>query len=103
LDYGAPKLLLDIDTIADGVCPIIAGELTYEHALELMDDVVTVSDDAIREATGMLIRQQKLVVEWSGAATTAALISEAVDAKGAQVAVVISGGNLDSAALSELA
>jgi len=103
LDYGAPKLLPDIETIADGLCPIIVGELTYEHAVELMDDVVTVSDDAIREATGLLVRRQKLVVEWSGAATTAALMSEAVDAKGAQVAVIISGGNLDSAALSELA
>jgi len=103
LDYGAPKLLPDIETIADGLAPVIAGELTYEHARDLMDDVVTVDDDAIREATAMLVRRQKLVVEWSGAATTAALVTGAVDAKGAQVAVVISGGNLDSAALSELA
>lgn len=103
LDYGAPKLLPDIDTIADGLAPIMVGELTHEHARDLMDDVVTVDDDAIREATSLLVRRQKLVVEWSGAATTAALLSEAVDAKGAQVAVVISGGNLDSAALSELA
>jgi len=103
LDYGAPKLLPDIDTIADGLAPIIAGELTHEHARDLMDDVVTVEDEAIREATRLLIRRQKLVVEWSGAATTAALLSGVVDAKGAQVAAIISGGNLDSAALSELA
>ena len=103
LDHGAPKLLPSIDTIADGLCPVIAGELTYEHARQLIDDVVTVDDDAIREATRLLVRRQKLVVEWSGAATTAALLTEAVDGKDARVAAVISGGNLDPAALSELA
>jgi threonine dehydratase len=102
LDYGGPKLLPEINTIADGLCPVIAGELTYEHARDLMDDVVVVDDDAIREATSLLVKRQKLVVEWSGAATTAALLSEAVDAKGAQVAAIISGGNLDPSALSEL-
>jgi threonine dehydratase len=103
LDHGEPTLLSGIDTIADGLCPVIAGEVTFDHARQLMDDVVTVDDDAIREATKLLVRRQKLVVEWSGAATTAALLSEAVDGKGAQVAVVVSGGNLDPAALSELA
>jgi len=102
LDYGAPKLLIDIDTIADGLAPVITGELTYDHARDLMDDVVTVTDDAIREATSLLVNQQKLVVEFSGAATTAALLSGVVDAKGAQVAVVISGGNLDPSLLTQL-
>lgn len=103
LDYGAPKLLTEIDTIADGLAPVIAGELTYEHARELMDDVVTVEDEAIREATALLVHRQRLVVEYSGAATTAALISGAVDAEDARVAAVVSGGNLDPSLLSELA
>ena len=102
LDYGAPKLLMGIDTIADGLAPVITGELTYEHAHDLMDDVVTVEDDAIREATSFLLKRQKLVVEFSGAATTAALLSGAVDAGGAQVAAIISGGNLDPSLLAEL-
>lgn len=102
LDYGAPKLLMGIDTIADGLAPVITGELTYEHAHDLMDDVVTVEDDAIREATSFLLKRQKLVVEFSGAATTAALLSGVVDADGAQVAAIISGGNLDPSLLAEL-
>lgn len=102
LDYGAPKLLMGIDTIADGLAPVITGELTYEHAHDLMDDVVTVEDDAIREATSFLLKRQKLVVEFSGAATTAALLSGVVDAGGAQVAAIISGGNLDPSLLAEL-
>ncbi len=102
LDHGAPTLLGEVDTIADGLKPVIAGELTFEHARELMDDVVTVDDDAIRKATGMLFHRQKLVVEYSGAATTAALLSGAVKADGGRVAAIISGGNLDPSLLSTL-
>jgi len=103
LDEGHPALLKEIDTIADGLAPVIAGELTYEHARDLMDDVVTVDDDAIREATAWLVSRRKLVVEYSGAATTAALLSKVVDTGGRAVAVVVSGGNLDPSLLAGLA
>jgi len=102
LDNGSPALLGEIDTIADGLAPMIAGQLTFEHARDLMDDVVTVSDSAIREATGLLIERQKMIVEYSGAATTAALLSGVVSAPGERVAAVVSGGNLDPAILAEL-
>jgi len=102
LDEGAPALLDRIDTIADGLAPVIAGELTFEHARELLDDVVTVDDDSIRNATAMLVERHKLVVEFSGAATTAALLSGQVEAPGRRVAAIISGGNLDSTALADL-
>ncbi len=103
LDHGAPTLLEKTSSIADGLLPVLAGELTFEHAKDLMDDVVTVSDDAIREATRLLVGRQKLVVEFSGAATTAALLENKVDAKGVRVAVVVSGGNLEPSVLAELA
>ena len=103
LDEGHPAILDGIDTIADGLAPVIAGELTYEHARELMEDVVTVDDDAIREATSWLVSRGKLVVEYSGAATTAALLSKAVDVEGRAVAVVVSGGNLEPSLLAGLA
>jgi len=103
LDNGSPKLLEEIDTIADGLAPVIAGELTFEHARDLMDDVVTVEDAAIRDATSMLVNRHKLVVEYSGAATTAALLSGRVEAEGLRVAAVISGGNLDPSLFAELA
>ena len=96
LDHGAPTLLPEVKTIADGLRPVIAGDLTFEHARALMDDVVTVSDDAIMRAAEMLVHRQKLVVEWSGAATTAAILSGRVKVEGKRVAVVISGGNLET-------
>ena len=103
LDEGHPALLGEIDTIADGLCPVIAGGLTYEHARDLMDDVVTVTDDSIKKATEMLVNRHKLIVEYSGAATTAALLSQAVDVEGLRVAVIVSGGNLDPMLLAGLA
>jgi len=103
LDEGHPALLGEIDTNADGLCPVIAGELTYEHARDLMDDVVTVTDDSIKKATEMLVSRHKLIVEYSGAATTAALLSQAVDVEGLRVAVIVSGGNLDPMLLAGLA
>ena len=102
LDNGSPTLLGEIRTIADGLAPVIVGQLTFEHARDLMDDVVTVTDDAIRKAAALLVDRQKLVVEFSGAATTAALLSGVVSAPGRRVAAVVSGGNLDPAALIEL-
>jgi len=102
LDCGAPTVLDEVDTIADGLKPVIAGELTFEHARDLMDDVVTVDDAWIRRATGLLVHRHKLVVEYSGAATTAALLSGAVKSGGGKVAAVISGGNLDPSLLSNL-
>lgn len=95
LDNGSPAVLDGIDTIADGLAPVMVGELTFEHARDLMDDVVVVDDADIRAATELLVGRQKLVVEYSGAATTAALLSRKVDPKGGGVAAIISGGNLD--------
>lgn len=94
LDNGSPTLLTEVDTIADGLKPVIAGELTFEHARDLMDDVVTVDDESIRKAAGILVHRQKMVVEFSGAATTAAILSGKVKSDGGRIAAVVSGGNL---------
>jgi threonine dehydratase len=101
LDEGRPVRLDRIDTIADGLAPVQAGELTFRHVKELVDEVVTVSDEAIREATVMLIKQIKLMVEYSGAATVAALRSGAVS-PGRRTVAVLSGGNMDPSILRTL-
>lgn len=102
LDSGSPTVLPEVDSIADGLCSVIAGQLTFEHAQELMDDVVTVSDEAIRRATAQLITRQKAVVEFSGATAVAGLLAGKVDAEGRRVAAIVSGGNIDPAILAEL-
>ena len=102
LDNGSPQVLPEIDTIADGLAPVIVGQLTFEHARDLMDDVVTVSDEAIRRATALLIERQKAIVEFSGATAVAGLLAGKVSAAGLRVAVVVSGGNIDPTLLAEL-
>ena len=44
-----PTLLTETESVADGLLPLITGELTFEHARDLLDDVITVSDEAIQE------------------------------------------------------
>ena len=72
------------------------GDLTFEHVRRLADDVVTVEDGMIRDAARFLLTHARLVVEYSGAAALAALLSGVVDSPG-RTAVIISGGNVDLA------
>ena len=103
LEEGGPVTLDGFDTIADGLAPVRAGDLTYAHARELLDGVVLVDDEAIEDATAYLLGRRKLIVEYSGAATVAALRSCAVDVGGKVVCAVLSGGNLDSSLLGRIA
>lgn len=97
LEAGEPVSLEEIDTVADGLKPVRPGELTFRHVRELVDQVVTVTDDAIRRAVAWCFRR-KLVVEPSGAATVAALASGRVSGPGGAGATVavLSGGNVDT-------
>ncbi len=100
LDADRIITLERIDSIADGLVPVRPGDLTFAHTRELVDDVVLVEDDAIRAAAGRLLIRGKLLVEYSGAATVAALLS-GLETRG-PVAAVISGGNIDPSRIPEL-
>ena len=63
---------------------------------------MTVTDDAIRLATSLLIERQKTIVEFSGATAVAALLSGRLEVNGGRVGVVVSGGNLDPSFLPQL-
>ena len=102
-DAGKPVTLDAVATIADGLAPVRAGELTYAHVREFCDGVVTVDDEAIRDASRLLFVRQKLVVEFSGAATVAALRSGRISVDpGERVVAVVSGSNVDPSVLSAL-
>jgi threo-3-hydroxy-L-aspartate ammonia-lyase len=81
------------DTIADGLRAREPGELTFAVNSRLLDDVVTVTEDAIIEAMRFCFTRLKLVVEPSGAVALAALLSSVVGAIG-RTGVVLSGGNI---------
>ena len=87
-------------TIADGLQTTSPGELTFAVNRELVDEIVTVSDDQIVEAMTFLFDRMKLVVEPSGAIGVAALLAGRIP--GSRVGVVLSGGNVGAARFAEL-
>ena len=81
-------------TIADGTRTPSLGKLTFPMVCGFVDDMKSVSEDAIREAVRFLFHRMKLVVEPSGALGIAALLEGKVKAEG-RVGVILSGGNID--------
>ncbi|MBW2603309.1 MAG: threo-3-hydroxy-L-aspartate ammonia-lyase [Deltaproteobacteria bacterium] len=82
-------------TIADGTRTPSLGKLTFPLVLEYVDDMKTVSEEAIIDAVRFLFYRMKLVVEPSGALGLAALLSRSVMPKG-RVGIILSGGNIDA-------
>jgi threonine dehydratase len=89
-------------TIADGLQVTSPGRLTFEVNRRLVDEVVTVSDPEIVAAMSFLFERLKVVVEPSGAVGVAALLSGRLDAAGARVGVILSGGNIDASRFARL-
>jgi threonine dehydratase len=95
VEAGEPVSLPKTGSIADGLLTIRAGDLTFAHAREFVDEFVIVPDEAIAKAVAWLFRHARLVVEPSGAAATAAVMLGLGDTKGAtHVVAVVSGGNV---------
>jgi threonine dehydratase len=96
---GELQTVTDPDTIADGARTPSLGKLTFPLVLANVDDMVTVDDDALVAATLFLWNRLKLVVEPTGALAAAALLEGVVPARGLRVGVILSGGNVDFAAV----
>jgi threonine dehydratase len=82
-------------TIADGLRVNRLGDLPWAHIRALVDDIVTVSDDDMREAMRQLALRARLVVEPAGAAGMAAHLTGAAGPMHAPRVIVLSGGNVD--------
>jgi threo-3-hydroxy-L-aspartate ammonia-lyase len=80
-------------TIADGLRASQPGELTFAVNSRSLDDVVTVTEQAIVDAMRFCFTRLKIVVEPSGAVALAALLSGVAGAVGC-TGVVLSGGNI---------
>ena len=85
-------------TIADGTRTTSLGKITFPLVLEYVDDMQTVSENAIIEAVRFLFYRMKLVVEPSGALGVAALLSGAIKPEG-RIGIILSGGNIDAATM----
>jgi threonine dehydratase len=87
-------------TIADGLQTHAPGDLTWEVASRLVDEIVTVTDQQMVEAMRFAFERLKIVVEPSGAVGIAAVLNGLVS--GDRVGVIISGGNVGAARFAEL-
>ncbi|MEV8143412.1 threonine ammonia-lyase [Specibacter sp. NPDC078709] len=83
-----------VSTMADGIAVGRPGQLPFSIIRELVDDVVTVSEDSLARALIFLLERSKMVVEPAGAVGVAALMEGKIENPGTTV-VVLSGGNID--------
>ncbi|MGO9864590.1 MAG: threonine/serine dehydratase [Terriglobales bacterium] len=90
-------------TLADGLRTQSIGAINFEHMRAFVDDIVSVTEDEIREATRTLSANAKTLAEPSGAVAPAAFLFHADELPNTKINVaVISGGNIDPALLAEL-
>jgi threonine dehydratase len=101
---GRPVPVREEPTLADSLMGSIG--LDNRHTLKLVqdyvDDFVLLSEEEIADAMVFALRAEHLVVEGGGAVALGALLAGKVSLPGCKVAVVISGGNVDSAKLISL-
>jgi threonine dehydratase len=87
-------------TIADGLQTTGPGAYTWETGSQLVDEIVTVSDEQLVDAMRFAFERLKLVIEPSGAAGLAAVRAGLV--AGSRIGVIVSGGNVDPQRFGEL-
>ncbi|MQA63203.1 MAG: pyridoxal-phosphate dependent enzyme [Actinophytocola sp.] len=88
-------------TIADGL-RTEPSELTFAHLREVIDGVITVSEEEIRASMRLLATRARLVAEPSGAVSAAAAFFHGGELPAGRTVAVISGGNVDPALLAEV-
>lgn len=90
--------------LADGIAVKHPGEITGPLLERMLDDRVTVDEDAVADAIMLLLERTRLVVEGAGAVGVAALRQGLVEpAASGTTVVILSGGNIDIGVLADIA
>lgn len=89
-------------TIADGISVRAVGEIPLELVRRYVDEIVTVSEGEIANAVLLLLEIEKTVAEGAAAVTLAALVNKKIALESKNVALVISGGNIDVNLISRI-
>lgn len=95
LQHGAPVEVSAGPTLADGIAVRTAGVRTLPLVQRYVDQLVTVDEDEIAAAILTLLEGEKTVAEGAGAVALAALLQAKTGHQGKNIAVLVSGGNLD--------
>lgn len=103
LKAGKPVRVRRRPTLADGLATLTVGTNAFALARRRIDEVVTVSEDAIALAILRMLELEKTVVEGAAAVPLAALMAGRLPRlAGKRVALIICGGNIDPAVLSRV-
>jgi len=94
LKYGTIQLNRTTNTICDGLRAQL-GDLNFSIIKEKVDEIITVSEDAIIDAMRMVWERMKIIVEPSCSITLAAMLKRKNEIKGKKIGLIMSGGNVD--------
>lgn len=85
------------DSLVGGI-----GRLSYEMLKDYVDDIIAVPEESIAKAVSFMIKQEKVVAE-AGSCTTVAAVNDFKDRVGGEnIALIISGGNIDGETITEV-
>jgi threonine dehydratase len=102
--HGSPQSIDRVRTIADSLGAPYAMPYSYELCHRYVDELVCLSDQALRDAMGFLFREMKIAVEPACAASTAALLGPLRDRlAGRRIALIMCGSNIDWASYAQYA
>ncbi len=83
-------------TLCDALMAPMPGELTWSINSKSVTDFLLVTEEDVAHAVSFAFRYLKLVVEPGGVVALAALLANKLDVSGSTVAILLSGGNIDS-------
>lgn len=89
----------------DSICDALVGgvgEIPYKLARETIDDIIVVKEEYIKKAVKHLILKEKTIAEPAGAIGVAAVLADPTFFEGKNVAIVITGGNIDEDLMVDL-
>jgi threonine dehydratase len=96
LEAGRITEITPRPSLADGLIGNLEpGSITFPLVKQVVDLVVTVSEDDLARAMKGLATEERLIVEGSGAAAVAAIIAGKAAAPGQRVVALVTGGNVD--------
>ncbi|MDO5816787.1 MAG: threonine/serine dehydratase [Eubacteriales bacterium] len=98
---GKIQTIKRIPSVADGLGGISPCVLPYEIVSRYVDDMITVSEEEIKEATRLILQRTKMLAEPSGATALAGLLSGKAYT-GKKNVCIVSGGNAEPEVLAEI-
>jgi threonine dehydratase len=104
LKKGKVVDIVEEPTLADALAGGIGldNRFTFQMVRELMDEAVLVSEEEIAHAMTFALERIHLVIEGGGAVGLAAILGNRIRKAGANIAIVISGGNIEISALAKI-